>query len=323
MPPRRRTSNIIRKPRVAGLAPTAARSGGSSGAEATDQAGDTSSAEYREPGETTAGGRQSSTLGSASSTAGPPAPAKTQPSGSAGEEAGDSSPAAPPPAERPSGDALFGDTPDQTTDAGSADDASATRQLAQVAVLSREQSTSPVGGWRARVGAVRARPMPALVGALATFVVLGGGFAVADYLVRHTPAASNTALADVGTTADVANQLGAALETVYSYDFTQLDANERSARNVITPEFAAKFDQLFGQVRQLAPQQQAVVSAVVTSAAVQSIQGDRAVLVVFLDQQATRAAAGAEPQQVSAAGRLTVTGQLVDGTWKIAEVVNR
>jgi Mce-associated membrane protein len=53
---------------------------------------------------------------------------------------------------------------------------------------------------------------------------------------------------------------------------------------------------------------------------VESINGDRATLLVFLDQQATRAQAGAGPQQLAAAGRLTVTAQRVDGTWKIAAV---
>jgi Mce-associated membrane protein len=168
-----------------------------------------------------------------------------------------------------------------------------------------------------------ARPVRTLAVALTLSAALAGGLAFANQLVRSTPSASNTALADVGATADVATQLGSALETVYSYDFTRLDENERLARGVITPAFAAKFDQLFAQVRQLAPQQQAVVSATVTTSAVQSIEGDHAVLVAFLDQEATRANPGSEPQQVSAAGRLTVIGQRDGDTWKIADVLNR
>ena len=93
-----------------------------------------------------------------------------------------------------------------------------------------------------------------------------------------------------------------------------------AARAVITPEFADQFDRLFQQVRQLAPQQQAVVTATVNLSAVKSINGDTATLLVFLDQQATRAQAGGAPQQLAAAGRLTVTAQLVDGTWKVAGV---
>jgi Mce-associated membrane protein len=143
---------------------------------------------------------------------------------------------------------------------------------------------------------------------------------VSWYQMRNTAAAQNSALTDVAATAQVSQQLGDAVKVVYSYDFNRLDENERAARDVITPEFAAQFDQLFGQVRQLAPQQQAVVTATIAQSAVREIAGDRAVVLVFLDQQATRAASGDQPQQLAAAGRLTVTGQLVDGRWRIAAV---
>jgi len=144
-------------------------------------------------------------------------------------------------------------------------------------------------------------------------------FGIATVGMRSTPAASNAALTDVATTAEVSNQLGDALEVLYSYDFTRLDENERAAREVITTGFSTEFDRLFTQVRELAPQQQAVVSATVTVSAVQQIEGDRAVLVAFMDQQATTAA---NAEQV-AAGRLTVTGERVDGRWKIAAVESR
>lgn len=152
--------------------------------------------------------------------------------------------------------------------------------------------------------------------ALALAVLAG----VSWWSMQHTPAAQNTALVDVAATTQVSQQLGDAVRTVYSYDYTRLDQNEAAAREVITPEFGQQFDQLFGEVRKLAPEQQAVVTATISQAAVESITGDRAVLVVFLDQQATRAASDQAGQQVAAAGRLTVTGQLVDGTWKIADV---
>jgi Mce-associated membrane protein len=84
--------------------------------------------------------------------------------------------------------------------------------------------------------------------------------AVGNADARGTPSAQNTALVDVGTTAQVSRQVTAALTTVYSFDYTRLD------------------------------------------------------------QQATRAESGGGPQQLAAAGRLTVTAQLVDGTWKIAAV---
>jgi Mce-associated membrane protein len=176
---------------------------------------------------------------------------------------------------------------------------------------------------RPRPGPTRTRrrvPTVALAVALAVLTCAAVFFAVANATLRGTPAARNTALVDIGATAQVSQQIDDALRTVYSFDFARLDQNEAAARAVITPAFAAQFEQLFGQIRQLAPQQQAVVTATVASSAVREIDGDRAVLVVFLDQQATRAQSGDQPQQLAAAGRLTVTAERVDGAWKIADV---
>jgi Mce-associated membrane protein len=167
---------------------------------------------------------------------------------------------------------------------------------------------------------VRRRAVPLLAAALVVLAAVAVVAGIQDARLRGTPAAANTALVDVGTTAEVAGQLSDAIETVYSFDFARLDENENAAREVITPAFAAEFDRLFAEVRARAPEQQAVVSATVTLSAVKEITGDRAVLVAFVDQQATRAAPEAEQQQLAAAGRLTVTGERVDGRWKIAAV---
>jgi Mce-associated membrane protein len=178
-----------------------------------------------------------------------------------------------------------------------------------------------VPGRGARLAAmVRRRAVPLLAVAavvLATVAVVAG---IQDARLRGTPAAANTALVDIGTTAEVAGQLSDAIKTVYSFDFARLDENEKAAHDVITPEFAAQYDQLFGEVRTRAPQQQVVMSVTVVKTAVKEITGDRAVLVAFVDQQATRAAPDAQSQQLAAAARLTVTGERVDGRWKIAAV---
>jgi Mce-associated membrane protein len=167
---------------------------------------------------------------------------------------------------------------------------------------------------------LRRRVVPLLVAALIVFTGFAVFAGIQDARLRGTPAASNTALVDVGATAGAAGQLSDAIETIYSFDFARLDENEKAAREVITPAFAAQFDRLFAEVRARAPEQQAVVSATVTMSAVKELSADRAVVVAFVDQQATRAAADAQPQQLAAAGRLTVTGEWVDGRWKIAAV---
>lgn len=130
-------------------------------------------------------------------------------------------------------------------------------------------------------------------------------------------AASNVALTDAGTTAQVSGQVRDAIERVYSYDFTRLDDNERAAREVITGPFVEDFGEQFSRVRELAPQQRAVVVATVADLAVKILDGDRAIVMVFIDQQASR---GTQAQPLQVAGRLTVTAERVEGSWKIAEV---
>jgi Mce-associated membrane protein len=290
MPPRRRTSTTPpRRPRVAGLAPVAPRVGGAERAVAPAVATETPqpSRVVLRPG---AGVRET--------------------------ERPDADPVAPEdattPVEAPS-------IPDAGTPAGHTPD----DEVPDGEVPDGEVPDGDTPAPAPRAASLRSRAVPLLAAALVLLLGLAVVLAVADHSVRSSPAATNLALADVATTAEVAGQLGVALETVYSYDFARLDENERAAREVITPGFAAEFDTLFAQVRELAPQQQAVVSATVTMSAVQSIEGDRAVLVAFMDQQATRAAAPEGSQQLAAAGRLTVVGERVDGRWKIADVESR
>ncbi len=176
----------------------------------------------------------------------------------------------------------------------------------------------------ARPGPGRTRrsvPTPVIAGAAVVLAAVAVVCAVGNAQLRGSAPARNTALVDVGTTAQVSQQVADDLTKIYSFDYTRLDQNEAAAKAVITPAFDAQFEALFQQVRTLAPQQKAVVTATVNTSAVRSVTGDTAQVLVFLDQQATRAADGGRAQQLAAAGRLTVTAQQVDGTWKVANVV--
>jgi len=252
MPPRRRTGTP-RRPRVAGLTPTAHRAG--------------TETEDRDPP------RRAVALAA-------PAPARTR--------------------------------PEPTEPRDGPEDVAESEAGADTEVLEAEGRAGVP-----RRALVRRRAVPLLALALVLLTGLAGFFTVAAVGLRGTPSAANTALVDVGATAEAAGQLSDAVETVYSFDYARLDENERAARDVITPAFGTEFEQLFGQVRELAPTMQAVVTATVTQSAVQQIDGERAVVLVFVDQQATRAA---DATQLDSAGRLTVTGERVDGRWKIADV---
>lgn len=151
-------------------------------------------------------------------------------------------------------------------------------------------------------------------------VLLASTFGALWFIREHNGAAANHALIDVGATSQVAQQVGEAVKTVYSYDFARLDENEKNARAVITPEFEQQFTQLFADVRDKAPKQKAVVSATVALTGVRQLSDDTAVVVLFMNQIATRTAETGPAQQLASAGRLTVTAKNIDGTWKIADV---
>lgn len=143
-------------------------------------------------------------------------------------------------------------------------------------------------------------------------------FGVQWYGARFSGSAANAALTDVGATAEVSREVGDAVTKVYSFDHARLQQAEDEARAVITPEFQPEFDRIFGSVRELAPQQQAVVTATIPKSAVASITGDRATVYLFVNQVIRRQAAGGAPQEGSAAARLRVDAEYVDGSWKIA-----
>lgn len=138
------------------------------------------------------------------------------------------------------------------------------------------------------------------------------------YSTQFTGSAANSALTDVGATAEVSQQVGDAVTKIYSFDHARLQQAEDDAAAVITPAFRPEFDRIFGSVRELAPQQQAVVTATIPKSAVASIEGDRATVYVFVDQVIRRQADGGAPQEGTAAARLRVDAEFLDGRWKVA-----
>ncbi len=159
-----------------------------------------------------------------------------------------------------------------------------------------------------------------LVGLVAALVIaLGLVFwfrGEVDQLVG-TAAASNDAFVDADTTAQVSGQVREAVQRAFSYDFARLDDNERAAIEVVTGPFAGKFREDFARVREMAPAQQAVVVATVPALAVEALEGDRAIVLAFVDQEARQ---GAQAQPLLAPARLSITAHRVNGSWKIADV---
>ena len=156
----------------------------------------------------------------------------------------------------------------------------------------------------------------ALVAVLVMAVGVAAWFRGEANQLTASSAATNDALVDKDSTAQVSAQISDAVKRVYSYDFARLDDNERAAGEVVTGPFVDIFRQQFAKIRKLAPPQEAVVVASVPAIAVKSLNDNRAIVLVFLDQQARQAG---KDKPLLATGRLSITAQRVDGRWKIAD----
>ncbi len=157
-----------------------------------------------------------------------------------------------------------------------------------------------------------------LIGMVAVLLLAG---AVLLGVARHAAVTNgplaNEAFVDAPETAELIGQATEAMKTVYSYDHRSLAANEQAARAVITGPFVEEFGRVFEPVKQLAPAQQAVLTTTVAAVGVSLLQGDRARLLMMVDQRGTRAG---NQQITGITGRLVVDAERVDGRWKIAGV---
>lgn len=183
-----------------------------------------------------------------------------------------------------------------------------------IPAAAQRESTEEVAKPARRVTAVAT--LVALVAAVVMALGLAAWFRGEANQLAGSAAASNEALVNAGVTAQVSSQVRDAVQRVFSYDYARLDDDERAASEVITGQYVQSFHQQFARIRELAPSQQAVVVATVPALAVKSLDGDRAIVVVFLDQQAHQ---GGQAKPLLASGRLSVTAQLVDGKWKISD----
>ncbi|MEV6828984.1 hypothetical protein [Amycolatopsis sp. NPDC051102] len=149
----------------------------------------------------------------------------------------------------------------------------------------------------------------------AVAVVMAGvaGWFTLEAQSTNAVVAHNSALSDVAGTADAAKQISAALGTVFSYRYDDPAKSEQAAKDVLTGPALAQYEQLFGQVRKLAADQKLVVTSTAVASGVKLLDGDRAALLVFLDQTGTRG----DGQRSTGAAQLSVTAERVAGKWRV------
>jgi Mce-associated membrane protein len=143
---------------------------------------------------------------------------------------------------------------------------------------------------------VAARPMStvnryAVAGVLAlvavVVAVLGFWFRGEAQAVRSGDD-TNTALTDSATTSEVIGQLTSAIEDTFSYNYTDLASTKNAVEAVLADQARCEYDQLFGQIKELAPKQKIIIATAVRDIGVVRLDGDRAEALVFIDQVSTR-----------------------------------
>jgi Mce-associated membrane protein len=160
--------------------------------------------------------------------------------------------------------------------------------------------------------------LPALLG-LAT-VVLGGFGAWATVQAHNLQAAAaqqNLALADGPATAAVRHQVASAIQEIFSYRYTDTAATRRAAQHLLTGPAVRQYDRLFSLVAAEAPAEKLIVTTTVTDIGVELLTGSRARVLVFANQQDTRAGT----HQSSYAGAMFAVNAVREGgRWKIENI---
>ena len=142
------------------------------------------------------------------------------------------------------------------------------------------------------------------------------GFVQADGL-RSTPAAENHALVDAAGTAEVQAAATQTLTRVLSFDYTAPEATTAAADELLRGDAREEFDVLYDGLAEQAPGQELVLTARVSSVALQDLTDDTARALVFLDQTSQRA--GDAETSVSAA-QISVALERDGSGWTVTEL---
>ncbi|OXM57756.1 hypothetical protein CFP71_06285 [Amycolatopsis thailandensis] len=159
-----------------------------------------------------------------------------------------------------------------------------------------------------------------LLAVAAVLVAAGVWFTLEARSISAAPSAANTALTDVGATAEVNSAVTVALNKIFSYSFDRTDVTEKAAASALRGKALESYNQLFAQVREKAPAQKLVLTTRVSSSAVQELGDGKARLLVFLDQAATRAD---NNSSTTAAAQLSITAEREGDNWVITDLVPR
>jgi Mce-associated membrane protein len=166
-------------------------------------------------------------------------------------------------------------------------------------------------------GPLRLR-LPAVLGVVTVLLGAFGAWAtVQAHNQRAANAQQNLALTNAPATSAVRHQVSSAIQAIFSYSYTDTAKTRRDAQKLLTGSAIRQYDQLFSLVEKDAPTQKLVVTTSVTNSGVEFLTGSRARVLIFANQQDSRAGTS----QTSYAGAMfAVTAVQTGGTWKISNI---
>ena len=159
---------------------------------------------------------------------------------------------------------------------------------------------------------------PSVVGMATGAAVLAAAGGVLLATAPHGAAGGNVAVIDAAKTSEVVGQVDTALTRVLSYRYADPAATRAAAQQVLVGDAAHQYDVLFAALQKRAGGEKLTLTAKVVSAGVTSLVGDRAQLLVFLDQTSTRASDGTTS---ASAAQLRIAAVRTGGSWRISELV--
>jgi Mce-associated membrane protein len=178
---------------------------------------------------------------------------------------------------------------------------------------------APADGAAAETGpAPRRSRMFAMLGAAVIVLAAFGVWAtLAAHSLRASATTQNTALADRPASTEVTRQVGQAVATIFSYNYANTARTRQAAQSLLTGRAIKQYNSLFALVEREAPQQKLIVTTRVTNTGVEYLTGNRARVLVFANQQDTRAGT----HQSSYGGAMFAVTAVHTGTrWKIENI---
>jgi Mce-associated membrane protein len=167
----------------------------------------------------------------------------------------------------------------------------------------------------------RSRRRAVVAGLLGAGTVVLGSLGIWAIVAAHSlnaaAGAANSALIDRSATRKVETDVTRAVNTIFSYTYADTARTKAAAQRLLAGQAIRQYDRLFGLVQQQAPAQKLVVTTKVTRIGVELLTAGRARVLVFANQQDTRAGTA----QASYGGAMfAVTAVQEKGIWKIENI---